>query len=225
MGRIGIGLAIGVMAFGLLAISAKADDSENDRGRYVSKSYDFRDFTEIDVSGVYDLDVEVGPDFSISLSGHKQEMDRVEIEKDGAALVLGQKDESFWKRRGGNRKGVDAKLTMPSLDALMVSGVVDGEISGVDAQALRVKISGVGDVEIEGECDRLEASVSGVGDLDAKDLECREVEVSLSGVGDASVFASEAVDAKVSGVGDIDVYGSPSKVSKSGGMFSDITVR
>ena len=110
------------------------------------------------------------------------------------------------------------------LTALKISGVVDGHVSDVDADNFSINISGVGDLEVDGECGALDANLSGVGDLDARGLECATAEVKVSGVGSAVVFASDAVDAKVSGMGDIDVYGSPSKVSKNKSMFADITV-
>ena len=96
---------------------------------------------------------------------------------------------------------------------------------GVAAQAFKIEISGVGDMEIAGTCETLDAEVSGVGDLDAGALQCKSVDVTVSGVGDASVYASEAVDATVSGMGDISVSGSPEKVEKNGGMFSNIEVK
>ena len=123
-----------------------------------------------------------------------------------------------------NAKGVDAVITLPNLTALEISGVVEGTAQGISTEAFEVDISGVGEVELSGECGELDANVSGVGDLDAEELKCRNVEIRLSGVGDASVYARDEVDASVSGMGDIDVYGSPEKVRKSNSMFADVTV-
>lgn len=196
---------------------ALAQDNET------TKRLDLRDFERIEISGVYELDVEVGPDFSIILEGDADELDRVKAEVRGGALKLSQKDDrSFW--RGRNRDGVEATITLPRLSGIDVSGVVDGAVRNIDADDFEIEISGVGDVEFDGRCKTLDASVSGVGDLDAERLECLVVDVSVSGVGDASVYASEEVDARVSGMGDIDVYGSPSRVSKSDSMFAEVTV-
>lgn len=203
----------------LLCFSAlNAQAGNNDK---ISKSFDYEGFSEIEIAGVYNLDVKVGGDFGIDLSGREKEMKRVEVEMKGDTLILSQKKRKGW---GGNQKGIDAVITLPVLSEIEVSGVVDGAIDGVDSENFVVEVSGVGDLEISGRCGNLDASVSGVGDLDAKKFECKNVEISLAGVGDATVFASEAVDASVSGVGDIDVYGAPKSVEKSGGMFSDISV-
>ena len=140
--------------------------------------------------------------------------------------ILGLRDlKRSEKRKWRDRhQGVEASITLPNLEGLDISGVVDGEIEGVDTERFEIDLSGVGDLEMSGQCGFFDARVSGVGDLDAEKLECRSVEVRVSGVGSASVYAGDEVDARISGMGDIDVYGSPEKVSKRDSMFADITV-
>lgn len=228
-----VGMVIGAIiaaaiGAGAIAIAfGRLDDvniSDRDKGEDVTKSFEFSDFDKIDVAGVYDLQVEVGPDYSVELSGPEDEMARVEVEVDDGALVLNQKKRDHSVRHL-RRDGVTAKVTMPALSAVDISGVVDGKVSGVAADGFAVDMSGVGDLDLAGTCNDLTARVSGVGDLDAKDLQCKTVKVNVSGVGDASVYASESAEARVSGMGEINVYGSPPKVEKHGGMFSHIEVR
>lgn len=213
------GIAAGVLGIGI-ACTALA----HDEGERFSRTLDLAGFDRIKVSGVYEIDVRVGSDFSIELSGYEDEMERVEATVKNGELNLGHKKRGWRERHDNNDHGVEAVITMPSLTGLKVSGVVDGEIAGVDVDRFNVSLSGVGDIRIAGECGDLDANVSGVGDLDARDLECRMADVNVSGVGSAAVFASEEVDANISGMGDIDVYGSPKRVHKSSGMFSDINV-
>ena len=205
--------AVGAMA---LSTSAFADDN-------ITRTLDLRGFDQIEIAGVYELNVEVGPEFSITLTGEEEELDRVQAAVRGSVLTL---DRSKGKRRWGrDNQGIEAVITLPALVGLDISGVVDGEVAGIDASRFELDLSGVGDVELEGECETFEADVSGVGDLDAEKLQCRTVSVEVSGVGSASVYASEEVDAEVSGMGDIDVYGSPEKVRKESSMFADVTIR
>ena len=193
-----------------------------DKKERVSQTVDLRDFERISISGVYDLSVTVGGDYSVVISGPADEVERVEASVSNGVLDLGQKKGK--RRWGRTRHGVDADITLPTLHGLDVSGVVDGTIADIDAEKFKLSVSGVGDISLSGQCDSLDADVSGVGDLDARALECRVVDVKVSGVGSATVFAAEEVDAAVSGMGDIDVYGGPEKVSKSGSMFADVTV-
>ena len=205
-----------------IAAIALASVAYADNKNEVSRSFDLTDFDAIHISGVYELDVTVGGDFSIELSGADKEMERVRVSVRNNALHLSQGKNN--KRRSGNRRSIHAVISLPSLNSLDVSGVVDGEVSGIDASTFELDISGVGDMELSGECGSLEADVSGVGDLDARALECAVVDVDVSGVGSASVYASEEVDASVSGMGDIDIYGKPESVTKNKNLFADITV-
>ncbi len=214
-----------VMGVGIFVLAAAGAALAKDDDAIVSKNFDLAGFDRIDISGVYELDVQIGKDFSIKLSGPDHEMARVEATVEDGVLYLDQrKAKRSERRKHNNHHGVNAKITLPSLVGLEVSGVVDGSVADIDAEKFALEISGVGEMELSGECGALDAKVSGVGDLDAEALECRSVDIAVSGVGDASVFASDTVDARVSGMGDIDVYGGPKNVQKSSSMFADITV-
>lgn len=184
-----------------------------------SMSLDLRDFNAIEISGAYKLDVIVGEDFSIELSGPSEEMSRVEATLKNGALVLGSK-----RKIRGDHKGVKAVVTMPALSRISVSGVADADVSGVKAADFKLDLSGVGEVNIAGACEKLIARVSGVGEIDAQSLQCKAVDVKVAGVGEARVYASESVSAEVSGMGGITVYGAPKMVNKRGGFFSEIKV-
>ena len=215
-----------MIAASIFALGAAGDAMAKDDHRIV-KSLALEGFDRIEFSGVYDIDVRVGKDFSIALSGVQREMDRVEASVKGGVLHLDRskrKDKRRWRMKR-EEHGIEAVITLPSLSGLDISGVVEGEVTRIDADQFDVDISGVGDIRLDGECGMLDADVSGVGDLDAKGLECRIVDVDVSGVGDASVYASEEIDAEVSGMGDIDVYGSPKKIRKEDSMFSEVTIR
>ncbi len=193
-------------------------------GGEVSREIGLSGFDRIIAAGVYELNVSVGDEYSIRLSGPESEVNRVNASVKNGALVLDQDKRNRGEKKSKKRDGVEVEITMPRLVGLDISGVVDGDVSGVDVDRCDVDISGVGEVDVAGECGTLTANMSGVGELDAKDLECSNADVEVSGVGGAVVFAREEVEAKVSGIGDIDIYGAPKNVRKDKGMFAEITV-
>ncbi len=216
---------IALLASSLLAlpIMAHAHPADEDRDETpITKTYDFEDFDSVSVSGVYDMEIVVGKSYSIELSGPAYEMNRIEVENRDGTLRLGSKKK---KRLKGHRDGIEARITMPALTDLHVSGVASGDITGVDSEAFELHVSGVAEVDIDGRCGRLEAHVSGVGELDAEKLKCEEADVHLSGVGEMSVYASEYADISASGVGEVDVYGDPKKVDKSKSLFTSINIK
>lgn len=193
-------------------------------GHDTSRKYELRDFAAIEISGAYELAVAVGDDYSVMLTGGPEDLERADVSVRNGALTLGSRKGFHRDKHDNGHDSVKAIVTMPALDRLSVSGVVDAKIAGVDAGAFKVNLSGVGEVTIAGRCKRLDARVSGVGELNAKSLECAEADVALSGMGEASVFARDAAKAEVSGMGEINIYGSPKKVDKRGGFLAEIAV-
>ena len=178
------------------------------------------EFSRIEVSGVYELSVKRDARHDVVLKGRSDVLERAHVRINNDTLYLGhQKGRNF-----RSKKSIEAVITLPMLRALEVSGVVDGRISDVDADDLVIRVSGVGDLHIDGKCSHLHADLSGVGDLDAYDLKCGKVTITVSGVGDARVYADEVLDARVSGIGDLTCYGSPPKVRKNKSFFSSISV-
>ena len=207
-----------------MTVSAHPDHEDDKRDTTkVTEVYNFKDFDSISVSGVYEVDVEVGKDYSITLTGPAYEMENVEVENRDGKLRLGSKKKK-WKNRG-HRDGIEATITLPALTDVHVSGVASGDITGVDADRFELHVSGVAEVDIDGRCDKLEAHVSGVGELDARELKCGDADVHLSGVGEVSVYASEYADVSASGVGEVDVYGDPKKVDKNKSLFTQINIK
>lgn len=202
----------------LAASSAAAETPEK-----ISKTYPLTGFSKVLVEGVYDVEIEVGPQWSVQVSGDAATMARSKVSVSNGALVLAtEKRERGQKRR--EKHSVTAVVTMPALDGVEIKGVGDVEAKGIDASAFLVKLSGVGDIDLAGRCDAITVELAGVGDVDAEGLQCRSARASLAGVGDVSVFAHDEADATAAGLGAIEIYGSPEKVSKNKQMMSEITV-
>lgn len=222
---IGLILAIGIAATAAYyAFGSLKDVGGRDKSEDITETLDVTGFDEIQVAGVFEVDVSVGGEFSVTVSGPPSEMERLDVTVENGVLNLDRKDGERGERKW-REFGLTADITLPALKAIDIAGVADGRVSGVDADEFEVDLAGVGDLTISGACGRLEADVAGVGDLNAKELECREVDVDVSGVGSASVYASETADASVSGIGSIDIYGSPSQVDKSSSFIASISVK
>ncbi|MDP1562630.1 MAG: head GIN domain-containing protein [Pirellulaceae bacterium] len=114
--------------------------------------------------------------------------------------------------------GLKIQVTVPSIDALKLTGVGSVQATGIDGESLTIQQSGVGKLKVDGKVKSVELNVSGVGSADLQGLQAETAKVVVSGVGGASVFASQSIDAKTSGVGGIKVYGNPveKKIKSSG---------
>jgi len=231
--RIFFGFLIGLVIAGAIAATAFkvawgdiGDIGDRERGDDKTQTVAVADFDRISIAGVFELDVEVGGDYSLTMSGAEEDLARTTAKVEGGVLILDTEERNRDGKRRFVKHGVTAKITMPALVGVDVAGVVDGDIRGIDAETFTADLSGVGDVDLNGTCGSFEADVSGVGDLDAEDFKCRSVDVDVSGVGSASVYASESIDAQIAGIGSISVYGSPAQVSKSqSSPFGRISVK
>lgn len=231
--RIFFGFLIGLVIAGAIAATAFkvawgdiADIGDRDRGDDKTETVAVADFDRISIAGVFELDVAVGGDYSVTLSGKEEDLARTTAEVQDGVLVLDTGERDREGKRRFVKHGISAKIAMPALNGIDVAGVVDGEIRGINAESFSADVSGVGDLDLSGTCGSFDADVSGVGDLDAESLECRSVKIDVSGVGEASVYASESVDAQIAGIGKINVSGSPAQVSKSqSSPFGRISVK
>jgi hypothetical protein len=162
-----------------LATAHEVDDKD-----HVKETHDLSGFTEIEVSGIYKRDVQVGGEFSGKTSGKPKDVKHMEIYVKNGALVLGTDDEKkSWKMgRKNNNNGIHATITLPVLEAVEVAGIATGEIIGIDSKRFEIDIAGISDLTFEGTCGTLEMDQAGIGKTDASDLKCEDVDVDLAGL-------------------------------------------
>ncbi|MCB2112699.1 MAG: DUF2807 domain-containing protein [Parvularculaceae bacterium] len=224
---IGLALAVAVAATAFkVAWGDIGEFEDRDRSADEKRVVEAVDFTEIEIKGVFELEVRVGDDYSVTLSGRREDLDRTRAHVESGRLVLDTEQKGEGRRISAVKRGVTAVVMLPALDAIEIEGVVDADISGVNADKFSADLSGVGEVDLSGVCVSFQAEISGIGEVDAKNLECQDVRVEVSGIGDTRIYASRSADADLTGIGRIEIYGSPANVSKTQtGPFGRIKVK
>lgn len=221
--------AAGATAVILSSTSIAAAHEVDDKDR-VEETHNIKDFNKIRVTGVYELEVQVGEDFSVFTSGKHKDVDGMEVYLKGSTLVLAQDEDkrkgiNFNGRKNKNNSGIRAVITLPSLNGLDITGIGTGEIKGIKSDRLEVEVAGISDMELSGTCGNLDIDMAGIGELRAEDLKCENVDVDLAGMGDISVYASKSVEADAAGMGNIDVYGNPEDVEKSKSFMASVKIK
>jgi hypothetical protein len=74
---------------------------------------------------------------------------------------------------------------------------------------VELHLNGAGRIEMIGQTKRLNASLGGVGSLDAQQLRAESVDVNMTGLGSASVYARNDANLTLTGLGSATVYGNP----------------
>lgn len=183
------------------------------------------EFNKIALKGVMDLTIKQGKQREVVVEATAEQQKRVEISNEGEKLVLNTE-----KKKGVHKEQkVHVYITVTDLNEISHSGVGDIRTDGIlEQDSIKIKISGVGDVNLNLVCEDLQLSFSGVGDtkldgkagsaklsysgvgdLDALKFPVQKLDVSASGVGDANIHATEELSIDFSGVGSIRYSGDP----------------
>lgn len=211
----------------LAACSVDGDDGgpgASAAGTGTARTFAVAGFTGVALRGSDDVDVRVGPAFSVRAEGPSAELDKLKIERVGDTLRVGRKPNSGFSW-GGQHRSVKVFVTMPRIAAAQIAGsgnlaidrVTGGDFDGDSAGSgnlsialltvphAKLSIAGSGDIAAKGAVDRLTVDVAGSGNVAANGLKARGATVSVAGSGNvrAEVVGSAAVS--IVGSGDVDL--------------------
>lgn len=166
-------------------------------------------FTGVELAGSNVVAVHVGGKQTVAVSGDDNLLDRVTTQVRNGNLVI--------DNHGSFRTSapMSIEVTVPTLAALTLSGSGTVVVDGVRGSSLMVRAPGSGAITVSGAVDRLDANLSGSGDLQLRGLTARDVEATVSGTGKLEVDATGTLEATVSGTGAIFYSGNPASVTRS----------
>jgi hypothetical protein len=166
-------------------------------GDLTTKEYDFKDFTRIEVSHAFEVQITRGESFKVEVTTDDNLVDRLRVEQSGSTLRIGM--ESGISFGTATR---EAMITLPTLEAVQLSGASKGGVIGFGGKGdLSIGLSGASTLALTGiKAGDARLEVSGAsklaGDLDAGDVGMEASgasQIQLSGSGDdAALEASGA---------------------------------
>ena len=187
--------------------------------------------TGVDLHGVASLTIEQGAPEELILQTDDNLMAHIFTDVRGGILVISKDPTVSLRPSRMQGTGIEADLTLISLDSIMLSGVggitvldltttqlevtqsnIGGiDISNLDAQTLDVLKSGIGNISIDGQIDDqvITLTFGSIGDYDAEDLGSTTVDVEIAGGGSATVRVSTTLNAHITGSGSVFYHGSP----------------
>ncbi|MGB8492511.1 MAG: head GIN domain-containing protein [Bacteroidales bacterium] len=224
-----------VMFTAMLLLTAASDGQSKE-------TRDVKGFTKVAFGVSGDLFITIGPEYSLTMEGDKDVLDRIETDVSGDRLIIRREN---WKFSFGEGR-VTINLTMPKLESLGVSGSGKARImdnieadnlnlnvsgsgklttSGLNVDNLECGISGSGDVVLgqEGSIDNGTISISGSGGFSGESVGIDHLDVRVSGSGNCSCKVGDSLTAHISGSGNVTYSGNPkidAHVSGSGHVRS-----
>jgi hypothetical protein len=173
-------------------------------GDIVTRTFDYQGFTAIDASHGFRLEVTEGNKYSISVSVDDNAVDSLEVKREGDTLQVGLEPGSY------SSMNLNAKITMPALNGLELSGGANADISDFSStRDFILVLSGGSEVTIVGSAGDLEIDASGGSQFFLSEFTVNDVNAELSGGSSGSVYVGGRLDADLSGGAHLTYYGDP----------------
>jgi hypothetical protein len=146
-------------------------------------SFDVANFTRIAVPTVFSITVSQGTEYSVDVLIDAAAADRVNISRSGSTLTI------RLEPGDGKIEVLEARVVMPALESIDLSGVVSGYLVGFEQPQLTINVQGVSRLYSSSlKIGSLSARVSGVSMLDLGDsAPLASADIELDGVSQATL--------------------------------------
>jgi hypothetical protein len=220
---------IAIITFALIAVDTESKVrealDEYEIAERTTREFDFKDFNNVYISGPYEANIVQGEEYKIVASGKSNDIDRLElIVKDEQLKIKSRKEKGICIFC--NYKGVEFKITMPTLNKVALSGASkinaskfssnDFEVmlSGASQSILNINtnnfladMSGASKLELTGSSSIIEVTTSGAANLRIANLRAEKLKIGMSGASKIELSGSvHFFQADLSGASKISAY-------------------
>ena len=164
------------------------------------------------VSGFDEILLEGGASIVVDVSGTES----LTIEADDNLLPLLTSDVVAGRLELRTRESIaPSQPVVYTIDAVAFEGISivgSGDLvaTNLDCTSFDASIAGAGDLDLTGECDRLDLSITGTGGFAGEAFEVATADIDISGSGKVVVNASDELVVRITGSGDVGYLGDPS---------------
>ncbi|PKN23541.1 MAG: hypothetical protein CVU65_13965 [Deltaproteobacteria bacterium HGW-Deltaproteobacteria-22] len=178
-------------------------------GVIVEEKREVKGFTEVRISGGYEVKITAGQEESLVLVGDDNLLPLITtVVEDGVLIVKNKKAIS-------PKSPIRLTLSAKALTRVKVSGSARGTVSGIDAAEFSLECSGSCKLALTGKAVLLNVGVSGSGEVDATALPANKADVRISGSGKIDVTISESLKVNISGSGAVSYAGDAARIEQT----------
>ena len=171
-------LAVSTM---LLLTGCSAIFHTSGTGQIVEKTYDFKDFTNVEISNAYQYEITQSDNYSVVVSTPESLVDHLDIHISGNTLYIGMKFVLF------SSSNLKITITMPQLINLSVTGACDGTATGFDSNSnLEIYLSGASRLDANFKAGITKLDIYGDSRITGN-LTAADTEIILSGASDLNM--------------------------------------
>lgn len=207
-----------------LAAAASACSAVVGSGNMITIDIPVADFSRVEVSNAFDVNVTIGEVPSLSLRIDENVEPHLDVGVSGDTLRIGLESGISFRE-----VTLEADFTVPSLDWIEASGAVEMhlenqltgdnlqiELSGasfldgpVEVQSMTAAVSGASELVLTGRVGSLTVDASGASQLALLELAVDQMDVRLSGASNADVSVGGTLSANLSGASSLRYRGEP----------------
>ena len=176
-------------------------------------------FDSLDVNYAGSIEVRSQEQESVEISGDDNIIPFIKTEvKNGTLYIQSSKGYS-------PRQNLKVIIATPNVKRFVFDGVGEAKLSNVKNDRIEIDIRGVGSFRASGETKEANITLSGVGNVDAKNLRAVNATVHSDAVGNIDLYVTGKLDVKASGIGEVNYYGNPKIVTKQAEGIGKINQR
>ena len=178
----------------------------------VTDMQSLRGFTGITSKGKWKIQLIQGPEWQVKLDYPDDLKENIRAYVRNEQLILEINSRRWW---GGNNSQPKAKITMPELNRLNISGAGEVQVSGFKGKQLELNLAGAIDLKgLDGRYERIEISGAGATDIDLQGVVAKSVELDIAGASSIILTMDGGeLTGTMAGAGSIEYYGNVSKQS------------
>ena len=220
-----LGIVVGLMVVVAIWVWATGERPPELSGERTTRTYDYADFDGVSIAGQWQVTIERGDAWRVSVEVPGEYADQVRVERNGDVLNLAYPFRFGGFSRGGfgrvdRQRPFQATITMPALETLGLLGASQLSFSGFEGSALSLNVSGA--IDLTGAASRFDALtlyLSGAGSVNLADVPVTDANVDISGATSVTLrMAGGRLSGDLSGTANLEYYGTVSeeRVEKSG---------
>ncbi len=195
-------------------------------GKTVTRTFNFSDFTAVNLANAFQGEITRGDSFGVEITADDNLFDYIHVTKTGSTLNI-ELDHLHQYSLGPN--ALRAKVTLPTLTGLTVSGASRATLSGfksiqdltvnasgasgvngsIESGAVHIDASGSSQVRLQGAGQQASLAAHGASQLYLGSFALDSASVNMSGASTAEVNAKSKLDYNLSGASHLTYSGSP----------------
>ena len=175
-------------------------------GKTTTEKRNVAGFDSVEVSGVFQVEIVAGKDFSVEVQADDNIVPLVTTEVQGSTLHIDL------EKKVNMRSDIVVRISAPDIKKIESSGVSKINVSGIKNDSFAVDSSGASKITLSGETAKFKVDLSGAGKVDAENLKAVDADVDASGACNVSLNVSGSLRTDASGASHITYTGDPKTV-------------